>query len=181
MTVVGKLGFYLPFAVTGGAVSAVAAGLLSTLQVDSPTGHWVGYLILLGAGRGFAQQTSFIAIPHATTPQLVPVAMSVMIFSQYIGGAVLLSLSNVIFSSTLRSELPRLAPKVDPKIVIQAGATAVRQLGIPDDVLPGVLEAFCMSVTRVFYLAVASASLLFISSFFSGWIDTRKNATRLDE
>lgn len=171
---VGKVGFYLPFAVVGGAISTVGAGLLSTLHPNSSTGHWVGYLFLLGVGRGLAQQTSFIAIPQATVPDLVPVAMSTMIFSQYMGGSVFLSLSNVIFSTSLRSQLAKEAPGVDPEMVIKAGASAVRDIGIPEELLPGVLQAYCTSVNRVFYLAVASGGLLFVSSFFSGWIDTRR-------
>ncbi|KAL3962757.1 hypothetical protein ACCO45_004280 [Purpureocillium lilacinum] len=171
---IGKVGYYLPFAVAGGALTSVATGLLSTLRPDSSTGHWVGFQVLLGAARGLVQQTSFIAIPHATTPALVPTAMSMSIFCQYMGGAVFLSLANVIFSSSLRSELPIEAPGVDPRLIVEAGAYAVRDVGIPADLLPGVLRAYCTSVNRVFYLASAVSVLLFVTACCSGWVDTRK-------
>ncbi|OAQ92417.1 MFS transporter [Purpureocillium lilacinum] len=171
---IGKVGYYLPFAVAGGALTSVATGLLSTLRPDSSTGHWVGFQVLLGAARGLVQQTSFIAIPHATTPALVPTAMSMSIFCQYMGGAVFLSLANVIFSSSLRSELPIEAPGVDPRLIVEAGAYAVRDVGIPAELLPGVLRAYCTSVNRVFYLASAVSVLLFVTACCSGWVDTRK-------
>ncbi|KAJ6438908.1 MFS transporter [Purpureocillium lavendulum] len=171
---IGKVGYYLPFAVAGGALTAVATGLLSTLDPDSSTGRWVGFQILLGAARGLVQQTSFIAIPHATTPQLVPTAMSMSIFCQYLGGAVFLSVANVIFSTSLRAELPLEAPGVDPRLIIEAGAYAVRDVGIPEALLPGVLRAYCTSVNRVFYLASAVSVLLFATACCSGWVDTRK-------
>ncbi|UNI18075.1 hypothetical protein JDV02_004369 [Purpureocillium takamizusanense] len=173
---IGKVGYYLPFAVVGGALTSVATGLLSTLQPDSSTGHWVGFQVLLGVARGLVQQTSFIAIPHATTPALVPTAMSMSIFCQYMGGAVFLSLANVIFSSSLRSELPIEAPGVDPRLIIEAGAYAVRDVGIPADLLPGVLRAYCTSVNRVFYLSSAVSVLLFVTACCSGWVDTRKKS-----
>lgn len=130
--------------------------------------------MVLGIGRGLAQQASFTAIPHGTTPKLVPIAMSMVIFSQYIGGSVLLSVSNVIFNTTLRTKLLQDAPGVDPELVIKAGAYALRNSGIPTQSLPAVLAAYCTSVDRVFYLAAASSGILFVSSFFSGWIDTRQ-------
>lgn len=157
----------------GGALSAVACGLLSTLGPDAPAARWVGYQLLLGAGRGLVQQTSFIAIPHATTPELVPVAMSMSIFSQYMGGAVFVSLSNVVFGASLRGELRRQAPGVDAELVVRAGAYAVRDAGIAPELLPGVLGAYCTSVNRVFYLAAGAAGALFAACCLSGCVDTR--------
>lgn len=53
--VVGKLGYYLPFGVLGGAITAVACGLISTWDPDTSTAEWVGYQILFGL-RGMALQ-----------------------------------------------------------------------------------------------------------------------------
>ncbi len=171
---VGKVGYYLPFAVIGGALTSVATGLLSILRTDSSTVYWIGVQFLLGAARGLVLQTSFISIPHATTPALVPTAVSMSIFCQYMGGAVSLSLANVIFISSLRSQLLIDAPGVDPRLIVEAGAYAVRDVSIPAELLLGVLRAYCTSVNRVFYLALAVSVLLSVSACCSGWVDTRK-------
>lgn len=53
---VGKLGYYLPWALVSSVLAAIGAGLLGTLGVDAPTGKWVGFQILAGVGRGFGMQ-----------------------------------------------------------------------------------------------------------------------------
>ena len=49
---VGKLGYYLPWIASSGAIVAVAAGLISTFTPHTPTARWVGYQFLAGMGRG---------------------------------------------------------------------------------------------------------------------------------
>lgn len=60
---VGKFGYYLPWAVFCGVATAIGNGLLSTLTPDTSTGKWVGYQIILGAGRGAGFQ---IVSDHST-------------------------------------------------------------------------------------------------------------------
>lgn len=52
-----KVGYYLPFSVASGAVSAVGNGLVSTYTPWTETAKWAGYQILLGSGRGLGLQT----------------------------------------------------------------------------------------------------------------------------
>lgn len=54
--VVPKVGFYLPFAAVGSAISALGNGLVSTFAPNTPTHRWVGYQIILGSGRGIGMQ-----------------------------------------------------------------------------------------------------------------------------
>jgi len=53
---VGKLGFYLPWALASSILASIGAGLLSSLLPDSSTGTWIGYQIISGVGRGFGLQ-----------------------------------------------------------------------------------------------------------------------------
>jgi hypothetical protein len=52
VSAVGKLGYYLPWAIFCGVATAIGNGLLTTLSPNTSTGKWVGYQILIGAGRG---------------------------------------------------------------------------------------------------------------------------------
>jgi hypothetical protein len=52
---VGRLGYYLPFSVLGGAITAVACGLISTWNLNTSTAEWIGYQILFGL-RGIGLQ-----------------------------------------------------------------------------------------------------------------------------
>lgn len=49
---VSILGYYLPFLLVGGAISAIGYGLLSTLSLTTSVGKWVWYQILYGVGSG---------------------------------------------------------------------------------------------------------------------------------
>jgi hypothetical protein len=49
---VSVLGYYLPFLLAGGAISAVGYGLLSTLSPTTSVAQWIGYQILYGVASG---------------------------------------------------------------------------------------------------------------------------------
>jgi hypothetical protein len=84
-------------------------------------------------------------------------ATSQVFFFQYLGGTVFLAAAETIFTSGLRSALPRDAPGVNPEMIIGAGATAVRSVVSKAD-LPGVLRAYNHAIvdTYVSFLLVSS-------------------------
>lgn len=49
---VSVLGYYLPFLLAGGAISAIGYGLLSTLSTTTPVAKRIGYQILYGVASG---------------------------------------------------------------------------------------------------------------------------------
>jgi hypothetical protein len=54
---VTRLGYYLPWAFGGSIVTTIGNGLMSTLSPTTSVGKWVGYQMIMGAGRGAAIQT----------------------------------------------------------------------------------------------------------------------------
>jgi hypothetical protein len=54
--VASKLGYYLPWVIVGNILTSIGNGLLSTLSPHTPTARWIGYQVLLGAGRGSGLQ-----------------------------------------------------------------------------------------------------------------------------
>lgn len=54
--VVGRLGYYMPWALVSAVLAAIGAGLLGTLLPDSASRKWIGYQIISGTGRGFGLQ-----------------------------------------------------------------------------------------------------------------------------
>lgn len=58
---VQRLGYYLPFSVASGIISAIGNGLVSTYRPWTATAYWAGTQVLLGLGRGVGMQmVSFI-------------------------------------------------------------------------------------------------------------------------
>lgn len=56
VTTVGKSGYYLPWSVLAGVFLSVGSGLISTYSPSTSIGEWIGYQVLLGAGRGIGMQ-----------------------------------------------------------------------------------------------------------------------------
>ena len=98
--------------------------------------------------------------------------MALIMFSQTFGGAMFLSFSDTIFTNSLKSLIPIYAPSVDPRTVINAGATGYRNI-ISGTALANVLVAYAKSVDRVFYLTAAAGVSCFIFAWGMGWKDIR--------
>ncbi|KAJ5157256.1 major facilitator superfamily domain-containing protein [Penicillium canariense] len=170
---IGKMGYYLPWAVACGVLSSIGNGLLSTLAQNTSTGKWVGYQIIAGAGRGAGFQTPLIAVQNTLPPSQISVGMSILMFAQTLSGAIFLTFADVIFSTGLKSTIPKDAPNVNPQVVIAAGATGIRDVVSNQD-LPGVLKAYAKSVDHGFYMSAALGVCCLIFAFGMGWEDVRK-------
>ncbi|CAM1503053.1 Fc.00g078290.m01.CDS01 [Cosmosporella sp. VM-42] len=170
-----KVGYYLPFAVLSGAILAVGNGLLSTLGPHTSTAKWAGYQILVGFARGLGMQMPIIAIQANTDPTITSIATAVLVFSQTFGGAVFITVANVIFNNKLKDELVSRLPHLSADAIIAAGATGLRDAVSTED-LPGALAAYAKGVDSTFYLAVAASICMFLAAFGTGWKDIRKKA-----
>ncbi|KAJ4352555.1 uncharacterized protein N0V89_007904 [Didymosphaeria variabile] len=182
---VSKLGFYMPWAVFSGAVVAIGNGLLSTLTQHTSTARWIGYLILVGAGRGAGMQMSLVATQSALPMRLIPVSLAFLIFIQNLAAAIFLVVANTIFTQSLIKKLAQYAPSVSPQKALEAGssADAVRKLVAPDRPweVDGVLNAYSESLKNIWLMLVAFASIAFLCSFGMGWVDVRKKKGGKDE
>ncbi|KAF3394017.1 Efflux pump mlcE [Penicillium rolfsii] len=170
---IGKMGYYLPWAVASGILTSIGGGLFSTLTPYTATGKWVGYQILAGAGRGAGFQIPIVAIQNTLPPSQISIAMSILMFIQTLSGAVFVTFADVIFSTGLRTLIPKYEPDVNAQVVIAAGATGIRDV-VSEQQLPGILKAYAKSVDHVFYLVAAMGVVAFLFSFGMGWKDIRK-------
>lgn len=105
---------------------------------------------------------------------------SVVIFIQSLGTAITLAISDAIFHGSLLSELPKQAPSVDATTIVAAGATGFRNI-VQEQDLPGVLAAFSVSISRVFYVAAGVSGLGLITSLGMGWVDVSKKRRLADD
>ena len=142
--------------------------MLYTLKVNSSASHWIGYQLIAGIGSGACVQLPFIAIQVVLSKKDMPIGNAVGIFFNSLGGAISISIAQNIFSNTLIKQIPKLAPRVNPQMVIAAGATHVREV-VPKESLPGVLEAYNRAVTSSFILAIACGGLAFCVSWLFEW------------
>ena len=74
---------------------------------------------------------------------------AVIVFFQFLGGAVFLAVAQAVFESKLIEQLVALLHDTDPGAVVRAGAAAVRQTVAPDQI-PAVLQAYNVAITTAF-------------------------------
>ncbi len=92
---------------------------------------------------------------------------------QNIGPTITLTLMNLVFSSTLPTQLNQHAPQVNATNIIYAGSTGFRSIVSPAE-LPSVLVSYSNSVERVVYLVAGLAAASGIAVWGMGWHDIRK-------
>ncbi|KAK0247424.1 hypothetical protein B0A54_08360 [Friedmanniomyces endolithicus] len=173
---IGKLGYYLPWTVSGSAISAIGYGLLSLLSPTTPAAMWIGFQVLYGVGSGCTTIAGYIAVQNLVPAAQISTAMAIVIFCQGMGGAVFLIVANAVFSNSLRHQLRLQSSKIGvaPDAVVNAGARGLRQL-IPDgERLAVVLRAYTDSIDDVMYVGVGVACVAFAFAWGLGFKDIRK-------
>ncbi|KAF2276866.1 efflux pump protein [Westerdykella ornata] len=173
---VSKLGYYLPWSLFSGVLTAIGNGLVSTFSPTTSTATWIGYQILLGAGRGAGMQIPTIAIQTALPPAQIPVSLAILMFTYNLCTSVFLVIATTIFTQTIVSELKKNAPSVSTQAALAAGgsAGAVRSLvppGSPE--LNAVLRAYSSGVRNVFLMLAGLSVVSFAASWGMGWNDVR--------
>ena len=177
---VSKFGYFAPPAIIGAAIGTVGSGLLSTLQVDSGAGQWVGYQVITSAGLGMAIQQGVIAVQTVLPLEQVPIGIGAIISMQSLGGAVFVSVGNNILQNILdQASAAENLPGIDIKAVIAAGATQFRSI-VPEQSLPALLVAYNYALQRVFITAIPLAGLAFIVALGLEWRSVRDKKPTLE-
>lgn len=120
-----------------------------------------------------SQLQNIVAIQNALPMRQISVAMSVLMFFQTLGGAIIITIADTIFNNSLKTAIPRYAPSVNAEMVISAGATAIRDVVSKKD-LPNVLLAYSKSFDNVFYFAAGLSFVFFCFAWGLDWKDIRK-------
>jgi hypothetical protein len=154
--IIQRIQYLTPPTVVGTAVGAVGCGLLTTMTVSTSMGKWIGYQIIIGAGRGVAMQSPFLAVQAICEPRQMAVGTAVIAWAQLFGGALFVGLGQAVFANLLRSALSERAPTVDSELVVDAGATNYDD-NVPPEQQGNVLLAYNQAITLTFYLAVAAS------------------------
>ncbi|KAJ6119129.1 hypothetical protein N7523_003409 [Penicillium sp. IBT 18751x] len=172
---ISVLGYYLPFLLAGGTISAVGYGLLSTLSPSTSAGRWIGYQILYGIASGCTAAAPYIAIQNLVPAEQISLAMAIVIFWQNIGASTSLIAANAIFSNSLRHQLQQRIAEIgiSPDIIIDAGVRSIRNL-VSGSQLTAVLAAYAKSVDNVMYLGIAVSVAVLVFAPGLGWKDIRK-------
>jgi hypothetical protein len=176
---VEKTGYYVHAGLFGAVIMILGAGLLTTLEVNSNSGKWIGYQVLFGFGMGATVQTPNLAAQVVLSDTDVPIALALCFFAQLIGGSVSVPAGENVLDNQLLKRLAGL-PGFDPSLVTSGGATALIQ-SLPANLKPAVLQAYNGAIRDVFRIGLILTSLIIIGAVLLENKNTRRSPKKAGE
>lgn len=165
---VSKIGYYTPFMIAGSVLMSIGAGLITAWKVNTNISHWIGLQILTGTGSGLGLTQAHMAAQTVDNPDDIPNSAALPLFAQMFGGAVFLSVAENVFENRLVARITSQLPSLDPNVVIQAGATNLRNL-IGHSNLAKMLGAYNGSLTETFYIPTVLCAISIFGALAAKW------------
>jgi fucose permease len=163
-----RIGYYTPFMIMGSSLMAVGTGLLTTWNMNTSTGMWIGYQVILGLGVGCTMQHPNLAVQIVLPKQDVPTGTAVLSLCQTLGGAVFTAVGQNLYIDKFSKGLEHIG-SLDPKQILQGGATDLTRT-VPPALQSNVLEAYNSSLTKgTFFAALIVACLAVPAALGMEW------------
>lgn len=150
-------GQYAPLMIASCIIRAVGVGLLTTISPSSMKWQYIFYQVVFGFGDGIGMQQPLIAVQTALAKTDIAMGVSVLIFCQIMGSAIFVVVGQSVFNEkllTLLSDIS-LTDRIDSESIVDAGATAFRNMGLSQPLLQKVVSAFSRAITTTFYIGIA--------------------------
>jgi MFS family permease len=170
--IISKIGYYAPFVICSTILMPVGAGLLTTLNADTGAGKCIGYQVLFGLGVGFGNQQPLNVVQTVLGRADIAVGSAVIVFLRFLGSSIALPIAQCVFLTRLVANLAANLPSVNPEEVVKGGVTDLRRLVAPTQ-LPVLLHDYNDAIINVFYIVVATSSLMAVSCFVIEWKTVR--------
>jgi MFS family permease len=167
-----RIGYYTPFLIFGICVTAVGAGLLTTLRVDATMGQWIGYQILYGFGFGACVQAPNMAAQTVLSRDEVSIGASLMLFAQTLFGAIFVSIGQNVLDGELVKRLAGIL-NITPAEIENAGATGLLDT-IPAQYFTAALGAYNESLRVCFQIALVMACISILGGLGMEWRTVKK-------
>ncbi|KAJ5934559.1 hypothetical protein N7466_004106 [Penicillium verhagenii] len=169
---VEETGYYVHAGLVGAILMVVGAGMLTTLEVDSSSGMWIGYQVLFGFGMGATVQTPNLAAQVVLPDKDVPIALALCFFAQLIGGSISVPAAQNVLDSQLISKLSGF-PGFDLGLVTDGGATALIE-ALGEDQKSAVITAYNEAIREAFRVGLVFTCLILIGAFLLENKNTRR-------
>ena len=146
---------------------SVGAGLLTTLQVSTGAGKWIGYQVLYGFGMGLCFQTPNLATQTVLPLPDVPMGLALMFFGQLLGAAVFVSVGQNVLDNQLLHRLSGI-PGFSISLITSAGATSLID-SAPVDLRGMVLTAYNDALRKVFQIGLILSCITVLGTAALEW------------
>jgi hypothetical protein len=109
-TATSIVGYYTPFMFFTSIFTPVAAGPLTTIEINEKLAGLIYYLALLGFSAGIGLQAPQVAAQTILSQQDAPIGIAVVQFMQGLGPAIFVSAAQTLFTARLTTDLGKFAP-----------------------------------------------------------------------
>lgn len=167
-----RVGYYTPLAIIGSCIMSAGAGLLTTLQVNTGEGKWIGYQIVYGAGLGLCFQVPNLAAQTVLPKKDAPLGLALMFFGQLLGGAVFVAVGENVLGNQLQQRLSGVSG-IDLSQVVSGGATSLLD-GVARDLQETVLVGYNEALRKVFQVGLIVSCLAVLGTATLEWRSIRK-------
>ena len=170
---VSRIGYYTPFMIFGVCLSAIGAGLLTTLEIGSKS-KWIGFQIVYGFGLGCSSQAPNMAAQTVLSREDVAIGATLMFFGLQLFGAVFISVCQNVLDNHLANRLAGIPGGISPRLIQSTGATELLNL-IPAQYHAAALEAYNDSLRMCFQVGLIVACLSILGALGMEWRSVKKN------
>ncbi|BCJ47982.1 hypothetical protein GCM10010168_23410 [Actinoplanes ianthinogenes] len=148
---IARTGRYKWYPVASMALGLVAAGLLSTMDADTPRAVAIGYMVVLGIAAGLNIQVLAMAAQNAAPREDMGAVSATVPFFRTIGTSIGISVFAAIFYGRLASSLAEHVP-AEARGHLSVDATSSQEVlkHLPEAVRHGIAQAYADALTPVF-------------------------------
>ncbi|PLB48605.1 putative efflux pump antibiotic resistance protein [Aspergillus steynii IBT 23096] len=171
-----KTGYYVPVMYICPCLLSIGLGLMSTLDVDTGSSHWIGYQFLCGFGLGLGMQSSGLAVQTILPSSDISIGIAFIFLCQQLGGCIFATVGQNILSNHLVSKLSGI-PGVDPNQIVHEGATNLASV-VSSDHMFVVKQALNSAATRIFLAALGLALAALLSSLGMEWKSIKESGAQ---
>ncbi|KAI6287356.1 hypothetical protein MCOR27_000073 [Pyricularia oryzae] len=152
---------------------AVAAGLMSTLSIETQPSFWIPSEIIWGLGVGAGFQITQLVLQHSVPYYLIPQATSCGQFFSVLGGAISVASAEAAFKNGFVAQMASTVSQVPAMLIINTGASQLHKtlqgLGQPAEVSENILNAYNFGLRCVFIIGTAGAIATFVAALGFRW------------
>ncbi|WP_084963510.1 MDR family MFS transporter [Thermoactinospora rubra] len=170
--VVGKAvtatGRYRIYPIAGGVGMTLGMGLLSLMDVTTPSWQTGLFIAVLGAGMGFLMQMTMLIAQNSVEPKDMGVASSSATFFRSIGGSFGVSAFGAIFNNRFETGLTgHFGAQAAERLAGGGGQMDPAAIGrLPAGIRTGLLESLASAISAVFFCAIFFAALVALLAVF---------------
>lgn len=151
---------------------AIGAGLLTTLQVDTSEGKWIGYQIIYSVGFGWTFQVPNLAMMTSLPKKDVPMGFALNLFVSLPGATVFVAIGENVLANQL---LQRLSGTLgfSPSLITSSGTTSLLDV-LPADQRAASLVAYNEALRKVFMVGLVPCCLSVLGAVTLEWKNIKK-------